>query len=430
MHKKLIGVIGINHKTAPVEIRELIAFSDWQIHDFLNSLKQETGINGAIVLSTCNRSEFYFDLEDLEKDEAFEKIFKLIADAKSLEPTLKKHFYFHANINAVNHLFRVASGLDSMALGEDQIIGQVKNAYHISVENKFASSIISRLFHKAFEAGKRVRTETKINEGASSVSYAAVTLAAQHCPDLRKQQILLIGAGQTGELTIQCLSKKGCNNILIANRTLSNAEKLATRYNAQALALDDIDQYLKTCDIVLVSTAADQPLINKQRLSEAMKKRDKKSLLLIDLSVPRNITTDVEEIENVNLFDVDDLNEVVMQTFEHRKTEIEKAYTILEEVETNFNEWFTSLNLNPTIRQIKANFRKINQLEFDDYKKNKPEIDYQKIWEYGDHISEKFSGLLIRNLKTLTDNGKKIEYLSMINELFELIQENETSHEN
>ena len=344
----------------------------------------------------------------MDKDEAFEKTFSLIATTKSLDPILKKHFYFHTNINAVNHLFRVASGLDSMALGEDQIIGQVKSAYRISVKNKFASSIICRLFHKAFEAGKRVRTETKINEGASSVSYAAVTLAAQHYPKLNHQQILLIGAGQTGELTIQYLSKKGCTNIQVANRTLSNAEKLAARYNAQALPLDDIDQSLETCDIVLVSTGADQPLINRACLAEAMKKRANKPLLLIDLSVPRNISPDVEKIENVNLFDVDDLNQLVLQTFEHRKTEIEKAYSILKEVETDFNEWFTSLNLNPTIRQIKANFQKINQQEFNDFKKNRPEIDYDKIWEYGDHISEKFLGLLIRNLKALTNNGKKL----------------------
>jgi len=419
--ERIIGLIGLNYKSAPVEIREMMSFSEDQIRQFIKSLKQLAPVAGVVVVSTCNRSEIYFHVKSKSADEAFDLIYRRIADYKNLNISVKKHLYFIAGLDTVKHLFEVASGLNSMILGEDQIIGQVKNAFLLSDHEHCAGPVLTRLFNRSFNTGKQVRAITKINKGSASVSTAAVKLAENQFTDIQKRSILLIGAGQTGKLSLLSLIDKGCKNLFITNRTFEKAKNLETQFKIKAIPFDQLEEYLAICDIIMLATSSNIPLINKKIMDNVMPIRDFRSIAILDISVPRNVAKDVGSIPGVTLYDVDDTQTVIKETIKKRKAEIIKAEEIVIGQANDYMEWLASLSLSPTIRQIQENFRKINEIEFKNYRKFKNGDDHQPIQEYGKHISEKFSRLLIKNLKTLTNNGKKVEHIEMLNELFELM---------
>jgi len=420
----MIGVIGLNYKSAPVEVREMVSFTQEEIEGFIKTLKQTECIAGVVVLSTCNRVEIYFHIKGKTIQEGYDLMFKRLLEYKNLDTTVKKHLYHFDGLGAVKHLFRVAAGLDSMVLGEDQIIGQVKNAFLISELAHCAGPVLTRLFNRSFAAGKKVRTETKINEGSASVSSAAVSLAKQQYNDIDSRSILLIGAGQTGRLSVLSLIEKGCENLYIINRTLAKAEELSKEFKATAVPFGKLKEYVTKCDIVMLATGSTTPLIDVPMIREVMQERNYRPITIIDLSVPRNVTEGVGKVERVTLYDVDDTETVIQETFEKRKAEIMKAEKIISLLADEYMEWVISLNLSPTIRQIKENFRKINDIEFKNYLKCNDEVYREMMQEYGAHISDKFAGLIIKNLKELTDNGKKMEHLTILNELFELTTAN------
>jgi glutamyl-tRNA reductase len=426
--ERMIGVIGLNYKSAPVEIREKISFTEEQILQFIKFLKQIESLAGVVVLSTCNRTEIYFHLKAKSSQKGFDFIYNSLLDFKSLDDSVRNHLYFLDGLDMVKHLFRVAAGLNSMVLGEDQIIGQVKNAFLISDHEHCAGPVLTRLFNRSFAAGKKVRTETRINEGSASVSTAAVTLAKQHYPDIASQTILLIGAGQTGRLSLMNLIEKGCKNIFITNRTNEKAEQLANEFKATAVPFIQIKDYLVKCDIVMIATGAVTPLITKDLMDVVMPERNFRPMIMLDISVPRNVAEDVGKIQHVTLFDVDDTEAVIRETIEKRMTEIYKAQEIVCELANEYVEWLASLNLSPTIKHIQDNFRKIHDAEFVNYRKFKNGVDRQPMQDYGNHISEKFTSLIIKNIKNLTDNGKNVEHLKMLNELFELTIVNEEQY--
>lgn len=426
--ERVIGVIGLNYKSAPVEVREMMAFTEEQIRQFIKNLKQIESVAGVVVLSTCNRTEIYFHIKTNSAQKGLDLVCSKLFDYKNLEVSVIKHLYFFDGLAAVQHLFRVAAGLNSMVLGEDQIIGQVKNAFLISDHEHCAGPVLTRLFNRTFSAGKRIRTETKINEGSASVSSAAATLAKQQYPDIASRSILLIGAGQTGRLSMLSLIEKGCKNLFITNRTYEKAEELAKEFKTTAVPFDSIKKYLLVCDIVMVATGSVTPLIDETMIREVMPERIFRPIILLDLSVPRNIEEAVGKVENVSLFDVDDTEVVIRETFEKRKAEIIKSEEIVSNLANDYMEWLVSLSLSPTIRQIQENFRKIHDLEFQNYRKLKNGSDRKPVQDYGTHIADKFSRLIIENLKQMTDNGKKVEHLKMLNELFELTITNETGH--
>ncbi|MCF6342688.1 MAG: glutamyl-tRNA reductase [Bacteroidales bacterium] len=423
--ERMIGLIGLNYQSAPVEVRELVAFSEDQIREFIKSLKQVEAVAGVVVLSTCNRTEIYFHLKTVTSRQGFDLVYDRLSDYKNLEISVKKHFYFIEGYKAVKHLFTVTSGLNSMALGEDQIIGQVKNAFLISDHGHCAGPVLTRLFNRTFSAGKRVRTETRINEGAASVSSAAATLAKRQFPDMASRSVLLIGAGQTGRLSMLSLIEKGFKELYITNRTFEKAVEVARKFNTTAVPFDSIRKYLRLCDVVTVATGSTKPLITKSMMEEVMPKRDNRPLIIIDLSVPRNVAEDVGQLESVTVFDVDDTEIIIKETYKKRKAEIAKAEEIVNKMADNYMTWLSSLNLSPTIRQIQENFRKINNMEFENYHNFKNGTDRKPIRDYGSHIVDKFTRLIIENLKDLTDNGRKVEHLNMLNELFELTIANE-----
>lgn len=417
----MIALLGINHKSAPISVREGYAFDQQEIITFGNLLKAEQLVEGLVIISTCNRTEVYFNLYKNE-NEAYQSITNSLKKFKGKDCDFKKHFYFLTNGKAVEHLFKVSSGLDSLVLGEEQIIGQVKDAFKLAQDNHLADCILVRLFIKATEAGKRVRTETSLSKGAASVSYAAVELCSEIYPDIKNRVVMLIGAGQTGELTLQCMLKKNQPSFYIANRTHATAVEKAEKYGGTAIDFSHIDDFLPKCDLVITATASKKHIITQEMVEKSMMARQQKPQVYIDLSVPSNVAENVTKISNVYRYNVDDLEAVVKKTAERRKSSIDDCLRIIHEVYTEFMEWLDFQNLTPTIQSIKESLKNINQAELKGFKKYKKIGHDEMIDQYSAHISEKYAQMFIKKLKKVTDNGKNTEYIRVINDLFEIIE--------
>ena len=415
----MIGLLGLNHKTAPISVREKFVFCEEDVKRFVPQLIA-IGLSGAIVVSTCNRTEIYFEYPGSDIDSFTDKIEDKLFECRRADKSVSAHFYRKYQEDASLHLFRVASGLDSMALGEYQIVGQLKDAFAIAEKHRINSSSLIRLFNKAFEAGKKVRTQTELSKGAVSISYAAVELASQKLHNLCSHPTLLVGAGQTGELTLQNLIKKGCSKFTIINRTFEKACELADRHKGLAKDFSELENELITNDIVIASTASKKALITKEMIEKVMSRRQNKPMFFVDLSVPHNIATNVSELENVFVFDVDDLNAIVDETFGKRQGEIEKAEKIIAAIVNEFTDWQYARNLTPTFQSISDNFQEINKTELEGFMKRRLNNDGEDASLYADHITNKFIRLMIKNVKSITDNGRKKEYIELVNDLFNL----------
>ncbi|MFH0867449.1 MAG: glutamyl-tRNA reductase [Bacteroidota bacterium] len=413
----MIGLIGLNHKSAPIEVRERFVFCEEDIKRFIPLLKDK-GVQGALVLSTCNRTEIYFETDENDQSLIFSTVKDTLFTYRNVNEDVSSHFYHKSNTDLVRHLFRVVSGLDSMALGEYQIVGQIKNAYSISEVNKFFSCVLFRLFNKAFEMGKKIRTETCINHGAVSISYAGVELAGKKLHNLNSHPVLLIGAGQTSELTLLNLIKKDCSRFTIVNRTYEKAVELAEKYDGKAEEFEKLEELLLVNDIIISSTASKKAIFTECIVQNAMKKRNGTPLLFIDLSVPRNVAHEVGQIENVHVYDIDALNEVIIDNIEKRQDKIIQAEEIILKGVAEFMDWLCTRNLTPAIQKISNRFKKINITEFEGFKRNTPS-DYEKISEYGEIVTNKLIQMMVKNVISVTDNGRKLEYVNLVNKLFE-----------
>jgi glutamyl-tRNA reductase len=414
----MIGLFGLNHKSAPIEIRERFVFCEEDIKRFVPLLK-ERGILGAVVVSTCNRTEIYFELVDNCIESDYEIIGNTLIDYRKVAADVKIHFYQMKNDDAVHHLFRVVSGLDSMALGEYQIVGQIKDAFNISKENQLCSSVLFKLFNDALKTGKQVRTDTALNKGAVSISYAGVELAGKKFQNLSSHGVLLVGAGQTSELTLLNLIKKECTQFTIVNRTQEKACELADKYHCKVGNFEQLGELLVKNNIVISSTASKNALFTVEMVLKAMEERNNQPLLFIDLSVPRNVDREVGEIENVHVYDIDALNEVIEDNLDLRKGEICHAELIIKESVSEFSKWHALHILAPTFQNITSQFQEVNKAMLEGLK-NKKEIDHEKATLYGELITKKFIGLMIENVKSVTNNGRKQEYITMVNKLFDL----------
>ncbi|MFN4197318.1 MAG: glutamyl-tRNA reductase, partial [Caldimicrobium sp.] len=321
-----IILIGVNHKTTPVEIREKLSFANASIYPIVSLKEFYPSLKEGLFLSTCNRVEFILVIERSQKDIFLEKFKQFIFnEIKAFEEEILSFFYILVNEDAIRHLFEVACGLDSMVLGEPQILGQLKEAYKKALFYKTSGLFLNKLLHRTFFVAKKVRTETGIGGGAVSVSYAGVLLAKKILGSLKDKKILLIGAGEMAELACQHLISHGAKAISIANRTLSKAVELAERFHGEAYPLEALPELLIQKDIVIASTSATSYIITKNLLSSILRSRKYKPLFLIDIGVPRNIDPSVNELENVYLFDIDDLKEVVEENLKNRKKEAIKA---------------------------------------------------------------------------------------------------------
>ena len=413
----MIGLLGLNHKSAPIEVRERFVFCEEDIKRFVNLLRDK-GILGAIVLSTCNRTEIYYEVEDNHPSTDLEVFQEILSSYRKTDLNVGKYFYKMKNEEVARHLFTVVSGLDSMALGEYQIVGQIKDAYNISEKHKLHSTVLIRLFNTALKAGKRVRTETSLNEGAVSISYAAVELALKKLQNLPSHPVLLVGAGQTSELTLLHLIKKECKLFTIVNRTYEKACELAEKYHCKAKEFEKLEELLLENDIVITSTASKKPLFTESIVRKAMEARDNRTLFFLDLSVPRNVAHEIGEIENVHVFDIDALNGVIEENLEKRRGEISQAKEIIEDAVAEFETWHHSRSLTETFQSICSCFHDLHKAELERYVKNKDEEECEKAMEYGKLITNKFIALMVQSVKSVTDNGRQQEYIGVVNKLF------------
>lgn len=352
-----IYAIGLNFKNAPVEYREILACSKEEIKNILPLFKTLNGVEEICLLSTCNRVELYCVLEE---ESAIGEIIKTLLDFKGVKKDISKYFFVLKERKAVFHIFKVASSLDSMVVGEPQIVHQFKEAFFLAREIRTSGKILNRLFEKALKASKRVRTETKIGRNAVSVSYVSVELARRIFGDLKKARVLLVGAGEMGELAAHYLKRIGAN-LFITNRTYERAMKLARKLEGSALRFEEMEDYIKDMDIIIVSTGANNYVINEKLIKSAMKKRDYKPMFIIDISVPRNVEPSVGEIDEVFLYNIDDLRQVVEMNMKDRLKEASKGEILLWDEVKKFFEWLESLKVEPLILEMKRKLRDIEK---------------------------------------------------------------------
>jgi glutamyl-tRNA reductase len=333
--------LGLNHKTAPVEIRERLTFGPDVIAGALRSLGQQPGVDEALILSTCNRTEIYAVIGA----EAEPRLRKWLSDFHGLpRDSVNPYLYHHQDLAGVQHLLRVSSGLDSMVLGEPQILGQVKSAFKIASQAGATGKLLGRLFQHAFAVAKQVRTDTSIGTSPVSVAFAAVSLARQIFSDLSQQCALLIGAGETIELAARHLHQHGIGRMVVANRTVERAQGLAGQFDAYAIALTELSHHLAEADIVISSTASPLPVLGKGAMESALKKRKHRPVFLVDIAVPRDIEAEVGELEDAYLYTVDDLQEVVEDNMRSRREAAKQAEEIIELNADEFMGWVRSLD--------------------------------------------------------------------------------------
>ena len=341
--------IGINHKTAAVDLREKVAFSPDRIHDAMKSLASRTRTGEAVIVSTCNRTELYCNNAEVAD------IIEWLEDYHNLShDELLPCIYAYEEQLAVKHLMRVASGLDSLVLGEPQILGQVKQAFVKAKEAGTTAITIDRLFQNTFSVAKKVRTETEIGAAAVSVAFAAVSMAKHIFSTLSTTNVLLIGAGETIELVAKHLRDNGVQGIVVANRTLERAQAMCEAFDATAITLQQIPDYLAKADIVISSTASPLPIIGKGMVERALKKRRHQPMLLVDIAVPRDIEAEVGELDDAFLYTVDDLHSIIEQNMASRKEAAEQAELITEEQSHIFIDWVRSLESVDSIREYRS----------------------------------------------------------------------------
>lgn len=343
--------VGINYNTAPVAIRERLAFPAEILDNTLKNLWNVREISEAAILSTCNRTEFYYQAESDDQT----ALVDWIADTKKIRPVeFTPYLYSFKDSQSIRHMFRVACGLDSMILGEPQILGQMKTAYHAANQAGTLGRNLSKLFQHTFSAAKKVRTDTAIGSSPVSVAFAAVQLAQQIFDKLSEQTALLIGAGETIELTARHLHQHGIGRIIIANRTYDKAHALATQFNGYAISLSELPDHLAEADIVVSSTASQLPILGKGRVESAIKKRKHKPMFMVDLAVPRDIEAEVEQLRDVYLYTVDDLQNTVNQNMDSRRRAAEQAEEIIDTQVEHFLAWLRSQGAQETIRDFRT----------------------------------------------------------------------------
>ena len=349
--------IGINHKTAPLDLRERLAFTPQSLPEALLSLKKLDNIEEASILSTCNRTEIYC-VTTKDNDQAIIQWFSHFHGVD--EDQIKQHLYLHAHEETVRHAMEVACGLDSMVLGEPQIAGQMKNAYALANEHGTIGLILGKLYQRVFAVSKQVRTDTDIGSSPVSVAFAAVSLAKQIFGDLKQTTVLLVGAGETIELATRHLHSQGVNKIIIANRSVERAQKLADEFQGEAISLQQIGNHLYRSDIVISSTASPLPIIGKGTVERALKQRRHEPVFMVDLAVPRDIEPEVNELDDIYLYSVDDLQSVISENMENRQQAAQQAHEIIDTQVTHFLDWQRSLGAVDIIAQIRQHTQNIS----------------------------------------------------------------------
>jgi glutamyl-tRNA reductase len=417
-----ILTVGMNHKTAPVDIRERCSFSPENLSASLKTIRENKFISEAVIISTCNRTEIFLSTKDLDKtEETIRGFFR--SYCATLGNDIDKFLYTHRDENAITHLFEVASGLDSMIIGEPQIIGQVKEAYQAAIKNGSIGIILHKLFQQAITVGKAARTLTGISEGALSVSYAAVELAKKIFGSLSQYSVLLVGAGEMAELTAKQLCQCGIGKLLVANRTLERSQKIAREFSGESVLFDEIDKAMIGVDIVITSTGAPHYLIDHNRMIHIMNERNNAPIFLIDIAVPRDIDPRAGDLNNVFLYNIDDLDGVVKQNIKKRESEAAKARDLISRETTQFMKWLGSLEVAPTIIKFRETFNNIRLQELERIKSKISHLSGEDRNLIDQLTYQYMNKLLHRPTSQLKENEDKTNTLvwaDVINQLFGL----------
>ena len=354
-------VLGINHKFAPLEVRERLAYPDRRVPAALKGIRERAGCDEVVLLSTCNRVEVYAFTDDLD---ARSRVLQAVAADQTLKPEyLSQYCYFHRGREAVEHLLRVAGGLDSLVLGETQILSQVKKAYLLAQSENATGKALNGLFHRAFQSAKRLHTETGISEGQLSTSSIAVRFINRVFEDLSDKTALLIGVGEVGELTLTYLRETGIGRVIVVSRSLGHAKEAAERFNGNAVPFDLLHDYLPSAHIVITQTAADGRILERNDFLKSQKKRNFGSVFVLDLAVPRDVAEDVGELEGVFLYNVDDLEHVVSEHAMERSNELNRCKVILTDEVEQFLKGFQRYAAGPLITELRAKAEQIKEEE-------------------------------------------------------------------
>ncbi len=417
-----IIVVGLSHKTASVDIREKVAFAPTQMDKPLRAVVGLEGISEAVIVSTCNRVEIYAVTRDIAGGMA--RIKRFLADYHNLAlDSLESHLYGLHSEEAIRHVFRVASSLDSMIVGEPQILGQIKTSYGYAAEFKSSGIILNRFLHKAFSVAKRVRTETKIASSAVSVAFAAVELAKKIFGDLSDKTVMLVGAGEMCELAAKHFLNSGVRGVMVTNRTFDRAERLADELEGRAIRFDDMFSYLHQADIILSSTGAPHTIIGHKDVEEVIRRRRMKPMFFIDIAVPRDIDPRVNDVENVYLYTVDDLQEVVAANLQQRGEEAKKAEEIVEQEIIQFFKWLSSLGITPTIVALRSKFDEIRKVELEKTLatwKDLPPDGQKRLEALTNAIMNKLLHTPTALLKKSGQGGRSDLYVDALRSLFDL----------
>ena len=416
-----IILLGINHKTASVEVRECIAFAEEETKLALHSLLGKSFIKEALLFSTCNRVEILLVTDN--KTRAVEETKAFIAEFNKIPlEQFEDALYLHEGDDAVRHVFRVASSLDSMVVGEPQILGQVKEAYRTATEEKTSGVILNRLLHRTFFVAKRIRTETGIGDRAVSISYAAVELARKIFGVLADKTVMLIGAGEMAELAVEHLIRNKAVKVWVANRTFETGVELAKQFNGQAIRFEEIPESIKTVDIIISSTGAPDYVIQRDQVKGVLRKRKNRPLFFIDIAVPRDIDPAINRLNNTYVYDIDDLKGVIDENVEDRQKEAIKGERIVDEAVIRFHEWYESLDVVPTIVALRNKMESIAAAEL------KKTLQSSMISKQDATALHKMAGSLInkilheptRFLKRTGMREDKSFYIDTVRKLFKL----------
>lgn len=416
-----IVLLGINHKTAPVELRECIAFTGDESVTALQTLHRQPDINEVLLYSTCNRVELLFVTDNKSRTISATKDFIAEFNKIPLEQ-FDDALYIHEGDEAVRHVFRVASSLDSMVVGEPQILGQIKAAYRIATEFKSSGVILNRLLHRTFFVAKRIRTETGIGDRAVSISYAAVELGRKIFGKLAGKSVLLVGAGEMAELAVEHLIRNNASTIFVANRTFEKGVELAQKFKGKAIRFEEISNFLELTDIIISSTGSPDFVITRDQVKNVARKRRNRPIFFIDIAVPRDVDPRINRLTNSYVYDIDDLQGVVDDNLEDRQKEAIKGERIIDEAVISFRHWYDSLAVVPTIIALRNKMESIATAEI------KKTLQSHNIPDDSVTALQKMTGALINKIlhdpTIFLKNDKMVEdkslYIDIIRKLFKL----------
>ena len=413
--------VGVSHRTASVELRETVDFARRGLPVAIEALRERRLAREAVVLSTCNRAEIYVGADS---EAAAESCGRFIGEFNGVDwKTLEPHLVVYRGPEAADHLFRVAAGLDSLVVGEPQILGQVKDAFTAATELKSTGALTHRLFTTAFSVGKRVRTETGLGEGAVSVSYAAIALARKIFGRLKGLNVLILGAGEMAALTGTHLRAQEVGHLTIASRTLASAEALAADLKGQAIPWSSLAQALPAADIVVTATGSPEPVLTRARVEDAMRPRRGRALFIIDIAVPRDVDPEAGSLDQVFLYNIDDLQTIVKENLARRTTEVQRAESIVREEVDRFRAWMQSRDVVPTVVALRQQFETIRKSELQRLEPKLASLPPEaraRVDEITHLLVEKLLLTPTEQLKAADDEAMALAYADALNRLFKL----------